>query len=72
MTEAEALEIVNDKDLTGLSLDTVDEVIHTLAVSAANKGDSLEEKVIGTYSYYEGLVKAFIIAKKLIEKLEGY
>lgn len=72
MTEREALELVNDKYLTKLSLDTIDEAIHSLAVAAADRGDNLEEKVLGEYSYYEGQVNAFIIAKKLLEKLEGY
>lgn len=41
-----------------------------LAHSAADRGDDLEHKTIGEYSYYEGQVNAFLIIKRLLEKLE--
>ena len=69
MTEELALEIVNDKSST-ISFKGMQKIIDTLAQSAAARGDSLEHKTLGEYSYYEGQVNAFLIVKRLFDKLE--
>lgn len=69
MTEQEALDIVNSKSAT-VSLKGMQSIIDTLAQSAADRGDNLERKILGEYSYYEGQVNAFLIIKRLFEKLE--
>jgi len=69
LTEQEALEIVNSKTAT-VTLKGIEKIIDTLAHSAADRGDDLECKTIGEYSYYEGQVNAFLIIKRLLEKLE--
>lgn len=68
MTEQEALEIVNSKS-AAVSIKGMQDVIDTLAQSAADRGDNLECKTLGEYSYYEGQVNAFLIIKRLFEKL---
>lgn len=69
MTEQEALEIVNSKTAT-VTIKGIEEIIDALAHSAADRGDDLEHKTIGEYSYYEGQVNAFLIIQRLLEKLE--
>lgn len=68
MTEQEALEIVNSK-FAAVSIKGMQDIIDTLAQSAANRRDNLECKTLGEYSYYGGQVNAFLIIKRLFEKL---
>jgi hypothetical protein len=70
MTENEALELINDKNAT-VSVKGLKKIVDTCLNAAAERGDSLEQKVLGEYSFYEGQVNAFNIVKTLLDKLEN-
>ena len=69
MTEAQAIEIIYDEKAT-VSIEELREIIDTCGDSAAKRGDELELKTLGAFSYYEGQVNAFCIIKRLLDKLE--
>lgn len=68
LTEEQALSLLNDsKSVTKAQME---DILYSLEDATNDYVVDLEERIIGTYSYYEGLFKGLEIALKLLNKLE--
>ena len=68
LTEEQALSLLNDsKSVTKAQME---DILYSLEDATNDYVMDLEERIIGTYSYYEGLFKGLEIALKLLNKLE--
>lgn len=68
LTEDQALSLLNDsKSVTKAQME---DILYSLEDATNDYVVDLEERIIGSYSYYEGLFKGLEIALKLLNKLE--
>ena len=68
LTEEQALSLLNDsKSVTKAQME---DILYSLEDATNDYVVDLEERIIGTYSYYEGLFKGLEITLKLLNKLE--
>lgn len=68
ITEEDALKKLNDPD-SKLTPNEAYTIISSLQKSISVRYEALEQKTIGTASYYEGEFNALRIAEKILEKL---
>lgn len=68
MDESDALSILADSE-SKITHQEALEIIDVLKQSTVNYADSLKEKIIGPYSFYEGEYNGLRIAERILNKL---
>lgn len=66
--EYDALDVLNNCD--SVTINEACKVLSSLCLSVDDKSKALSEKVIGTFSYYEGLRNGMLIGLKLLNKMK--
>ena len=68
LTEEKALNLVNSTE--SITKSQMEDILLSLGDATNDYVMDLDERVIGSYSYYEGLFKGMDIALRLLNKLE--
>lgn len=68
LTEEQALEKLNNQEL--LTVKEVNDILYSLCDAVNDRVAKLPEKILGTYSYYEGEFNGMDIAIRLLSKMK--
>lgn len=68
LTEEEALEKLNHQEF--VTAQEMKDILFSLCDAVNDRAQELPERILGTYSYYEGMFRGMDIALKLLYKLK--
>ena len=68
LTEEEALEKLNHQE--SITKEEANDILFSLCDAVKDRIKDLPERILGTYSYYEGIFKGMDIAIKMLSKLK--